>query len=227
MLFNILYIIWINSWRTLRLIQSPCSRTSWNKGNNNKKIFLLFLPHLPGVGGSAKLSGTWKKGNDYKIIRETPSISNSSSVFVLPLPPPHTHSSASSLQLSGLKKWAALQKEVVGFFSPGITAPCTKVDLHTHGSKVWEEKALQAGNAHLVNKTDEAQFETPMAAASRPRSEEMGHASGLVSDPLNTLSLWNTRDLVLNINAINMGWKCLLWNLLLIFWHNVGAESRE
>ena len=38
MLFNILYIILINSWGTLRLIQSPRGRTSWKKGNNKKNL---------------------------------------------------------------------------------------------------------------------------------------------------------------------------------------------
>lgn len=219
MFFNILYIIWIKSWRTLRLIQSPCSRTSWNKGNNKKKSF-SYSYHT--CWGWVEVLNFLVLGKREMIIRKGGCQRNTLHFQLLlrlcapTASSPHTLFSIIFTTFR-LKKMSCSSKRSRGVFSPSIMAPCTKVGLHTHGSKIWEEKVLQAGNAHLVNKTDETQFETPMASASRPRSEETRHTSGLISNPLNILSLWNTRDLILNINAINMGQKCLLWNLLLIF----------
>lgn len=71
-------------------------------------------------------------------------------------------------------------------------------------------------------------FESPVAAADRARSGEMGNGkcviSGLISNPGSAFSLWNARGLTLNIN---MGSECLLCYLVLVFSQNAGAESRE
>lgn len=197
MLFNILCvcIALINSWGTLMLIRSAWQ--SWLEQRQNQNLSLIHK--LPTQGWKCQTSLYWERG-EWSYEEECHRNILHFQLLLWLCPSQHhlllTHYLQQNHQM--------IKKQQL-FSTKAVSLGLKPHPLTCHGTKVWEEKTPYAGKSSLGSRGDDGWFDTPMVGASRPRSKETCHESGLISSPLTTPPLCSATDSILNISAIKVG----------------------